>query len=90
MVEFKQRRNRLISHFRFVTSTEFGAVELLERFLKFTFQLNNRQQNNDKAGVFRIIFCRNSCKEACRTLKPLVQLSDKQSRIVVLNKNKTN
>ena len=43
MVEFKQRRNRLISHFRFVTSTEFEAVQLLERFLKFTFLLNNRQ-----------------------------------------------
>lgn len=43
------------------------------------------QQNNDKAGVFRIIFFRNSCKEACRTLKPL-HLSDKQSRIVVLGK----
>lgn len=91
MVEFKQRRNRLISHFRFVTSTEFGAVQLLERFLKFTFLLNNRQfqlqQNNDKAGVFRIIFCRNSRKEACRTLKPL-HLSDKQCRIVVLDKTR--
>ena len=90
MVEFKQRRNRLIFHFRFVTSTEFGAVQLLERFLKFLFQLNNRrcrQRNNDKAGVFCIIFCRNSSKEACRTLKPL-HLSDKQSRIVVLDKTR--
>ena len=42
MVEFKQRRNRLISHFRFVTLL-LGAVQLLERFLKFTFLLNNRQ-----------------------------------------------